>query len=270
LDPEDDSLLYDDDDSSDEEVIEVIVDDDESETSDADEEMSGELDDDESGNDESEALGDDDEDEELSEDEEKLQLRQQLAQLQERERRLAYEQEQRKNQAYWDQIEGQAQEYFAWKEQAIWAEKDNRLNPEGFLQEQLAQLRLEQADWYRQFGNSINEARRQQYERNAIPGWAAKIASHYGLSEEQERDLLDYHPNQMKREAEKMARTNARIAKLESAKKQEQRGKARSARFGGGKSPQTGGGSRPPTKRVKAGSDAHLKALFGVTTRGAI
>jgi hypothetical protein len=231
--------------------------------------VSGEPDGDESDDDEDPALADDDEDEDSEGDEDELaRLRRENAEHQERQRRLEYESQQRRNQEYWDGIEQQALNAFAWEEAQVYEQAEGYVDPEGYKREKLRDLNIRMIAWFKAFGDSKNEARRQQYERAAVPGYAAKIAAYFGLDEEQEVDLLDYPVERMKREAEKMSRYNAKLAAKTKQAQQTTRASARDAKFGSGRGVQTGVAGNTPVKRVKAGSDNHLKAIFAQAARG--
>ncbi len=257
--PTDDSLPFDDPDFE----LEV-VDDESLDADDADEEMSGAPESDEPSDDPDEAPGDDSEDADDS-DTESAELRRQLTELQARERRMAYEEQQRRNQAYWVDIETQAEQYFAWKKEQIYQAATDYVDPDLFVRTKRDELDYERAQWFRDFFASQNEARRQQYERAAVPAYAARVATHYQLSDEQERELLDYPPDRMPKEAEKMARYNAREASLRTQSQQAQRKRTRDGRFATG-APTTGGSGRGSIVKVKRGSD---EQLFGILAKAA-
>ena len=245
------------DDASGEDVAPI---EDELDTPDADAEMSGGLEED-SDEDEEPALEDDDEaddDEEDEDDEDPRDAR--IAELEERIRREEYERQQANNQAYWAGIEQQAVEAFEWEEAQIWANKDNYVDPDAFVRQEMRRLKGRIQDWYSQFYASQNESRRQQYERAAVPTYAARVATHFNLSEQQAKDLLDYTPQDMVREARKMARYNQQIAALKKTSTQKKRKQAQEA-FVAEKGVTTGGG-RAPARKIKAGSMDHLIDIF--------
>lgn len=238
----------------------VDLPDDELDTGDADEEMSGALEE-ESDDDEESSLDDDDEDEldaETLEDDDPRAAR--LAELEAQVRRTEYERQQAANQDYWTGIEKQAQDAFAWEEAQIWANKDNYVDPDAFVRQEFGRLQARTTDWYNRFYASQNESRRQQYEKAAIPTYAARVATHYDLSPRQAKSLLDYRPDDMQREATKMARHNAEKKALKAKLTQSSRKNAQTALMG--KNVNSGSTGRTPAGGAKRGSDAHLKQLF--------
>lgn len=267
--PEDDSLPQDaiTPDLDDEGVgtIEFIDDDDSDTTPDADEEMSGGLDseDDDDSDDDDDALDDDlDLEDDDEEDAEKAEILRQKTELENKLRQIEYERQQQANQAHWDSIQAQADAAFEWEWDSIQAEKHNHVDPDAFERQEVARWRARVNDWYKRFNASINEARRAEMERAAIPNYVARLAQHFSLTDDQAQELLTDYPNpdMMRREAAKMAARNEREAKLRKAAKQARRKEAQQGHLAKGGTP-TGGG-RAPVNRVKRGSDQHLAALL--------
>lgn len=233
--------------------------DDTSEASDADEEMSGEPED---GyvDDSSDALEDDEEDDESSaEDTETAELRRKVAEYETNMRRVEYERQQAQNAQYWDNIEGQAVDYFEYEYAKASREKDNYIDPDLFLAGRTEELRKQERDWFRRFEGSKREASRQQYERAAVPTYAARVATHFDLTAQQAEDLLDYDPQVMVREAEKMARYNVQIKKLKGSQTQTSRKSKQDALVAKGTVSADG---RGPAQRIKRGSPDHLMKLL--------
>jgi hypothetical protein len=245
-----------------------FIDDDPDTTPDADEEMSGGLESEDDDDDETEddALADDadeDDDEDDADDEEdaeKAELLRQKSELEQRLRQIDYERQQAANQAHWAGIQEQADAAFEWEWDEIQREKHNRIDPDAYERQEVAQWKSRVNDWYRRFNASINEARRAEMERAAVPAYAARLAQHFSLTDEQAQELLDYAPVDMPREAERRARVNAREAKLRKSAQQARRKAAREGKIAQGGNA-TGGG-RSPATRVKRGSDQHLAALL--------
>jgi hypothetical protein len=243
--------------------VEIVDTDEELETSNADEEMSGGLESDDADDILVEALEDESEEDPLeteAEDAEKAELRARVAEYEAQVRRAEYEKQQQNNQQYWAGIQGQAEQAFAWEFDQIFVQKDNQVDPDLYVRTETAKLQRRVADWFQRFHASQNEARRQQYERAAIPTYAARLATNYDLSVEQAQELLDYAPERMDYEAQKMARYNAREAAYRKKLQQSRRadGQANLLRKGSG----TTGSGRAPVKRVKRGSDEHLTTLL--------
>ena len=234
--------------------------DDDSEASDADEEMSGEPDD-EFVEDSPEALEDDeeDDDDDSAEDDETAELKRKIAEYEAQVRRAEYERQQAQNAQYWDNIEAQAEEYFNYELAKAKQEKHNYVDPDLYFEARLAELTTQERDWRRKFEGSKREAARQQYERAAVPTYAARVATHYDLTPQQAEDLLDYDPQIMVREAEKMARYNAQIKKLRGERTQKTRKDKQDALI---KTGTVSADGRGPAQRIKRGSDEHLMKLW--------
>jgi hypothetical protein len=244
--------------------VEVVDTDAELDTPDADEEMSGGLDRDDADDTDDAALEPDVEEDpfepDAEEDAEKAELRARVAEYEAQVRRAEYERQQQNNQAYWNGIQGQAETAFAWEFDQIFVQKDTQVDPDLYVRTETAKLQRRVADWFQRFHASQNEARRQQYERAAIPTYAARLATNYDLSVEQAQELLDYAPERMDYEAQKLARYNAREAAYRKKLQQSRRLDAQDNLMRTGSN--TTGGGRAPVKRVKRGSDDHLTALL--------
>jgi hypothetical protein len=229
-----------------------------------DEEMSAEPDDDDSDDTDDDALETDESDEEPEDDEDEAddaaELRRRNVELEERLRQHDYEQQQAANQRYWDDLENQARNAFEYEERKIWAEKDNYVDPDAYLQTELTKLQGRVTDWFRRFYASQNQARAQQYERATIPAYAARLATQHGLSNADAQELLEYPVEQMPRIAKLLARAAQKESARKKQRQQTQRATARATdpRL---KVPAPGGG-RSTSKGTKAGSLDHLKNIF--------
>ena len=255
--PFDDSLPLDE--ALDEESPYLVADDDDL---DADEEMSGELVDVDPDDDES-TLDDDDEDTDPDEeDEEELSpvSRQEYEQWQAEKRQLEYEQEQARYRAHWQNLINEAEYAFSWEEAEIEARQHDYVDPDAYSRAALKDLYARKASWYQRFYASIEQAKSTHREQALIPVYAARVATHYGLTAAQAKDLLNYPHDAMVREAKKHALHNKQIERLKKGKQQASRTAARTKVSGS--VPVAGSGR--PAKGIKAGSDAHLKKLLGL------
>ena len=235
--------------------------DDDTDASDADEEMSGEPDD-AYVDDADEALEDDEEDDADSaadDDDETADLKRRVAEYEAQVRRAEYERQQAQNAQYWDGIEAQAVDYFEYQYAQAAREKDNYVDPDLYFGARTEEIRKQERDWFRRFESSKREAARQQYERAAVPTYAARVATHFDLTPQQAEDLLDYDPQNMVREAEKMARYNAQIKKLRGERTQSSRKDKQNQLVKKGTVSADG---RGPAQRIKRGSDEHLIKLW--------
>ncbi len=228
------------------------------ETEDAEDDEDALQDDDE------DADADDDEDEDPEEDLDTL--RQQAAEYNQLQRRLEYQAQQQRNQEYWGGIEAQADAAFDAKYAFIQREKHQRLDGDTYETEALATLNGEIKQWYREFYASQNDARARAQEKAAIPVYAARVATHFGLSAEQANDLLEYQPQQMVREAQKVARHNEQLRKYQ--KNQTQNTRSNAQQKLAGNPVRSGGSGRGAPTKVRAGSMNHLAAIFAAAKQG--
>lgn len=150
---------------------------------------------------------------------------------------------------------------------AVRREAANQADPEGFI----AQYTAEWGEWRLREREAIFEDRTQKlhqaYTRASIPNFAQRVAQDVGLTAEEARDLLDYRPEQMVAEAKKMVRNRTKQASDIAALKQEldqiKREVAAGALPAAALTPATG---RGPTRRIKAGTQEHLRAIFQAAT----
>lgn len=123
------------------------------------------------------------------------------------ERFLAHQEQKRQEQAaeaYWNERLDMANKHFAAREAAIYAEADNSLNPVGYLKHELPKLQREASQWYGEYRDNRERALWDFANRQNIPTLAARVVEHYKLPKEAVNDLLEYAPEQMEREAQKM------------------------------------------------------------------
>lgn len=159
---------------------------------------------------------------------------------------------QHETQAYWVNQKNQADAHFAAQEAKIYQEAANAYDPTAFVKNKMAQLNQARDAWTQQYYSAREQGMRQAMEQMAIPGYASEVARHYGLSAKDTEKLLRFHPDQMPQVAELIA--EAKGISPQQLKQQ----MARS--LGSGVAP---GGSRASGgRKIKAGSDAHLAALF--------
>jgi hypothetical protein len=255
-------------------AIEVVPDDgtpefdDETYASVADEEMSDEPDEESADEDGEESLDDEDDDEGGADDasEELLELRRKNAEYNELQRRLDYQAQQQRNAEYWNGIESQAEAAFEAKMAQIKTDMHRYVDPEGYFEQKTGELTREIKHWYKQFEGSKNQARAKAQEQAAIPVYAARVAMHYGLSESQAHELLEYDPRRMDYEAQIRARHNAQVAKLRKNSQQTQRATARGPLAANPVG--TGNSGRGAPTKVRAGSMNHLHAILAAAQAG--
>jgi hypothetical protein len=106
--------------------------------------------------------------------------------------------------AYWDSRLQQANEHFAAREAVIYQNAENNLNPVAYLRQEMSNLTNEANAWYAQYRDNREQALWQFAHQQAIPHHAARVVEHYKLPKESVNELLDYPPEQMEREAQKM------------------------------------------------------------------
>jgi hypothetical protein len=242
------------------EEVEVIYDD--SDTADTEEETTEALEEDVEDDDDP-ALALDEDDAESDESDEITAIRTRMAELEADLRRAKSGEENSRNQAYWDDIEQQAITAFEYDEGRIWADKDNYIDPDGYVRVETAKLLARVASWYRKFYASQNDSREKQREQQTIPIYASQVAQHFGLSAEGAKELLSYapflsqDPNIMVREAQRIAKSEAKERVRTKSAQQSQRKQVRQSM-----APVNSGSGRAPARKVKAGSMSHLRALL--------
>jgi hypothetical protein len=149
---------------------------------------------------------------------------------------------------------------FAGRENDIYAQAEQSLNPVAYVREEMRKLSAE-AD--RRF--AAYEAEREQalsrYEMaRAIPQIAARIVQHYKLPDEAINEILDYPPEYMEREAQKL---RARLIRERKAQQEIDQLKRSAARRKTAATPLTTGGGRGASGdgALAAGSDEHYAAI---------
>lgn len=179
----------------------------------------------------------------------------------ERDRAAAILQQQQRQQQeayawqYWEGTRQQADAYFQNAAQAIYREAENAYDAPAFIRQRMSALESERQNWYGKYHQSREQALRNQTERMAVPMYARAVAEQLSLSDEDAARLAQFPPNMIPSVASIMAERSTQNAKSKAARSLSQ----------AGISPGSGGrGGR----RVKAGSDAHLAALFRQGTRG--
>jgi hypothetical protein len=135
------------------------------------------------------------------------------------ERQWAQQEAQRKEAeavAYWDDRLQKANQAFAAREAVIYQNAEQSLNPVAYLRDEIGKLNNEANAWYGQYRDNREQALWQFAHAQAIPQHAARVADHYKLPQDAVNELLDYPPDQMEREAQKMRR---RLIKERNAQK---------------------------------------------------
>lgn len=168
---------------------------------------------------------------------------------------LARQEQARQQQAaqqYWQQSKNQADAYFAAQESKIYQEAQNAYDPAAFVRQRMAGLNKARNEWNQQYFASRENTFRQAIEQMAVPGYASEVARHYGLGDGEAQQLLRFHPDQMPAIAEMLA--DAKGVSPQQARRQAAQYMSGSIAPGGSRS--SGG------RKIKAGSDAHLVALF--------
>ena len=224
--------------------------------------------------------GDDDEDLEVADDagedeeevfDEKTEVGRLKAQLRAAEERAAqaeaYEQQfaeqqrasrQQQAQAYWDNALGQAEYWFQSQEAQIYAEAEQSMNPVAYVQQRMGMLNTQRTNWLRDFHASREQAYYQFAMEQALPNWVREVAEHFDLDVGYVPELMEYPPDLIPREAEKIA-NRLRNEKARERKKQQDRRKRQRQQMAGSQV-HTGVGSGINGK-VEPGSDEHYNSL---------
>ncbi len=163
---------------------------------------------------------------------------------------------------HWNGLLQQIENEQAAEEEAIWQNANDSLNPQGYLRSELTKLNNKFTAKYAQYRDAREQALWQFAHAQAIPNHAARVVEHYKLPIEAVDELLDYAPELMEREAQKI---RARLIKERNQTKQINQLKAKQAQraLGAPVSPGTGraGGSGGAEKPGYLGSDEHYFAM---------
>lgn len=119
--------------------------------------------------------------------------------------------------AYWDQRLDKANIEFQRRRDVIFENAEQSLNPVGYLRQEMPKLENEANSWYAAYRDEREQALWQFAHAQAIPNHAARVVEHYKLPKEAINDLLEYAPELMEREAQKM---RARLIKERKQAKQ--------------------------------------------------
>lgn len=126
--------------------------------------------------------------------------------------------EQRAAEQYWDNALATANAQFAQKEQNIYREADQLRNEFGseyadrHIRTKTRELFNEYQGYLAQFHADREAGIWDIVKRAALPGYAAEVAEYYGLGRDSINELLNYPPDLMPREAERMKRDRDRLA----------------------------------------------------------
>jgi hypothetical protein len=160
------------------------------------------------GDDEGVAVSEDgSEDEEAEPEDDRDWLIERAQKADEYERYLAQQQSQRQEQEavqYWDKRLAEANDFFARREAVIYQNAENNLNPVAYIKAEITNLNNEANAWYGQYRDNREQALWQFAHQQAIPAHAARVVDHYKLPKETVEELLDYPPEMMEREAQKI------------------------------------------------------------------
>ena len=185
-------------------------------------------------------------------------LRQEKQELDQIRAAMAQQEEARRQQqatAFWQQQEAQASAHFTAREQAIYAQAQQQYDPAAFIRQQMAFLNRERDAWQAQYRQTREAAVWQFAAQAYVPQYANEVAQHFRLDQQSQRELMQYHPNEMPRMAAQIAERQRLRRELDQYKR------SQAARSIGSASPAPGGG-RATGGRIKAGSRAHLLSLL--------
>lgn len=156
--------------------------------------------------------------------------------------------EQQRAYQYWEGSRQQAEAVFAQQEQQIYKEAADAYDATAFIKERMATLNQNRDAWRSQYHAARESALRGAAERMAVPGYAAEVASHFGLPQQDVNELLQFPPQMMPQVANLMAQRQTQRSRSRSASNVSQR--------------MVGPGNGRSSGKIKAGSDAHLYALL--------
>lgn len=149
---------------------------------------------------------------------------------------------------YWEGSRQQAEAAFAAQERAIYQEAESAYDAAAYIKDKMSALNHQRDAWRTQYHSAREASLRQAAERMAVPSYAAEVASHFGLSDGDLDELMQFPPQMMPQVANLMAQRQTQKSRSKAARNVAQR----SVAPGNGRS----------SGRIKAGSDAHLYALL--------
>lgn len=131
----------------------------------------------------------------------------------------AQEQKRREDEAtaWWDNRLADANKHFSARERVIYENAENSLNPVAYLREEMTKLNREANAWYGEYRDNRERALWDFANQQQLPNLAARVVEHYKLPKEAAQELLEYAPEQMEREAQKM---RSRLIKERNQQKQ--------------------------------------------------
>ncbi len=115
-------------------------------------------------------------------------------------------QQQQAAEAYWQNAQSQAENWFVERERAIYQEAEGAMAPVAYVQQQMEMLNRQRTQWFQQFHAQREQSLWQFAMQQALPNYAAEVADHYHLPRERVAELLTYPAELIPREAERMAR----------------------------------------------------------------
>lgn len=130
-------------------------------------------------------------------------------------------QQQQAAEAYWQNAQSQAEQWFGQREAAIYQEAEDAIAPVAYVQQQMGMLNQQRVQWFQQFHAQREQSLWQFAMQQALPNYAAEVADHYHLPRERVAELMSYPPDLIPREAERMARERDDAARKERKRRQD-------------------------------------------------
>lgn len=149
---------------------------------------------------------------------------------------------------------------FAGREEDIYAQAKESLNPVAFIREEMRKLSAEADRRYQAYEAEREQALAKYEMARTIPQLAARIVQHYKLPDDAITEILDYPPEYMEREAQKL---RARLIKERKQQQEIDQLKRSAARRKAAATPLTTGGGRGAggDGAPAPGSDEHYGAI---------
>ena len=183
-------------------------------------------------------------------------------QQQQQEAQLA--QQQAEAEKYWDDALAKANSYFAQKEAQIYREAEGIAQEYGsdraevYARTKGRELFAEYQGYLAKFHADREASIWQIVMKAALPGYAAEVAEYYGLAKDAITELLNYPPDLIPREAERMKRErDARAAERRKANQLAKRAKNLEL----GNKTTTPGQGRAVRPDIELGSDDHYNSI---------
>ncbi len=165
--------------------------------------------------------------------------------------------EQAQADAYWNTAYQKAADWYNRQVNQIYAKAEDAIAPVAFIEQHMSTLNGQWTSWLNQFHANREQSAWNFAMQQAIPNYARDVAEYYGLPQDVVKELMQYPPDLMPREAERIKKERGERAALK--RKATQAG--RQAQRDGFNASLTGGGGSVSGQNVELGSDEHYNSI---------